>query len=478
MKRTDFLQLLKENNQAAIQLAITNALEQNENLNLYDDVTEFTHTPLLDAVTEGCDAAVTLLLETKKVLVDGNGWGYSPLMIASGKGFTSIVQKLLAHQANLNYEVEWCQTSARQIQIIRTNNTYIEIGRYNMLKEYKYCAVDTSETLAIRHGHLDTLKALLALRNGQFNFDDNSLLCIAAEDDQLAIMHYLISLGFSPQKLNAKKETPLLLATRYACFEIVEFLLTQKPDQKDIHLCLKSAIDRQDISDHLEIIELLMTADTLIKEPIQEQGKSSKKTLMDYAASRVEMPFPLTGGFSNFAAIMFPDMSLILQKMTVVCMLFEAEVPRTEKACASFSDGTQFEEMKQTHEALLKKGLHAKDIAKQIFEKYWETMPQADSSSSAKTTYEEKTMQATQRFEALLKAAKPADMEEKPFGSIIAPLFTFFETKKASVAHRQEKASRPSQTPQTLFLRTLKEEGLLWSKPETGLVTKETTLNM
>ena len=70
MKRTDFLQLLKENNQAAIQLAITNALEQNENLNLYDDVTEFTHTPLLDAVTEGCDAAVTLLLETKKVLVD------------------------------------------------------------------------------------------------------------------------------------------------------------------------------------------------------------------------------------------------------------------------------------------------------------------------------------------------------------------------------------------------------------------------
>lgn len=473
LKRTIFLEALRSSNEAEIKALIMAAQEQNTDLNYYEDVTEFTHTPLLDAVTEGCKVAVLALLDTKAVKVDGNGWGYSPLMIASGKGFTSIVDVLLAHKADINYEVEWCQTSHRQIQIIRTNNTFIELDWYNTLKRNKYCAVDTIESLVIEHDHFELLQEFMKLRSEKLNVEDNALLCAAAENGQLHIAKHLISLGFSPCQTNAKNQTPLLLAARYGCFEMVQYLLTQNLEATDIHHALKDVIDRQDISDHMEIIELLIAADKLVTVPVQEKStahikdkdSAPTKTLMDYAAKRLEIPYPIRGGFGDFGAMLSVTSATIGQKAAVVSMLLEASVPRTDKPLTFFAgDTTQVADMKDAHEALVKKGLHAKDIAQQVLDKFEAELAQSNAT--------EEEMDLSERLGALLKEAKPDDVKEEPFSALVGSLFAFFGAKKEAAAARQAMASQPKPLVKTMFLRCLDEDGPLHAKPEKELITK------
>jgi hypothetical protein len=539
MKRSVFLELLKKNDQNKIKQFIEEAEKNNEDLNHYEDVTEFTHTPLLDGTTEGNETAVASLLATKKVLADGNGWGYSPLMIASAKGFISIIKQLLPYQPNLSYEVEWSQTSPQEIQIIRTNNTHIENERYNTLKEYRYCATDTAETLAVRHGQLDVLNLLMQAKGEQLNKDNNHLLCIAAQENQLATLKYLQSLGFDLNKPNAKKETPLRLAARYSNFETVEYLVTQELSQADIHKALQEAISSRtsDMVDHLETIEILISADKNIKAPIvEEEDKDSpfaisrmrdeeeeptKKTLMDYAVERVEMPDRMGGFNMNF--LQGPD----IHKLSVICLLLEAGVPRTQEPMKMFSDGALYKGIVEAHQALVSKGLHAREIAREIFNKFIDPnfkveKPVEDPAESAAiedelfknmmadfgedvdsmsaedyqaakkdflaemrhmsgddepseqaqeaTSSEPKAMTPKQRMDALLKSSIPAEIKAKDFMLVVPPMVALFETKSTFAKMRQEKASKPSQTPQTMFMRTLKEKDLLWSKPENNLV--------
>lgn len=478
MKRSVFLELLKENDQEKIKRFIEDSEKNNEDLNHYEDVTEFTHTPLLDAVTEGNDTAVTSLLATKKVLADGNGWGYSPLMIASANGFVSIIRQLLPYNPNLNYEVEWCQTSPRQIQIIRTNNTHIENERYTMLKQYKYCATDTAETLAVRHGQLDALKLLMQAKGGQLNKDSHNLLCIAAEENQLETLKYLQSLGFDLNRPNPKKETPLLLAARYSNFETVDYLVTQELSQADIHKALQVAISSPtgSMAEHLETIELLISVDKNIQAPIVEEERPTNKTLMDYAVQRVEMPDRM-GGFNMGQG---PD----IHKLSVICLLLDAGVPRTQEPMKMFSDGALYKSIVEAHQALTSKGLHAKEIAREIFNKFINpnfeierrAEDPAESAETAKeaTSSESRAMTPKQRMDALLKSSIPPEIKAEDFMKIVPPLVVLFETKSAFAKIRQECASRPSQAPQTMFMRTLREKDLLWAKPESNLVNKDT----
>ncbi|OGT36351.1 MAG: hypothetical protein A3F11_10390 [Gammaproteobacteria bacterium RIFCSPHIGHO2_12_FULL_37_14] len=468
MKRSEFLDLLKKNNQQKLLEVVDIALEKNEDLNHYEDVTEFTHTPLLDSVTEGNEFAVSSLLATQKVLVDGNGWGYSPLMIASAKGFINIIQKLLAYQANLNYEVEWSQNSARAIQIIRTNRTHIRTSLFNMLKENRHCATDTAETLAVRHGHLDVLKLISGLKAGELDLEDNALVCLAAQENQLPILIYFESLGYKLNKPNAKNEMPILLAARYAAFETVQYLLTREISQQNIHDALKEALNqRDDVTKYLEIIELLIAADKNINEPFIEKDEDgryepSTKSLMDYAAERLEVPDTLGGFTSNSFSFLVPDNETI----SVIYLLLEAGVARLSSPISVFSDGARFKNIVDAYQALKDKGLNAKEIAAQIFEKFSDINVKDEPSS------ELNTMTPEERMEALVNAVKPADIQRNSFLTVVVPLVSFFESKSAMKDYRKEKASKSSAIPQTLFLRTLKD-GLLYSKPEKDLVVEE-----
>ncbi len=473
VKRAEFLDLLKENNQAKINKFIADANEKNDDLNHYEDVTDFTHTPLLDAVTEGNETAASSLLATTKVLVDGNGWGYSPLMIASAKGFVGIMQILFAYHPNLNYDVEWSQTSPREIQIIRTNKTHIETARFNMLKEYRYCAVDNAETLAVRHSNFVCLKLISEWKGNQINVEDNSLLCLAAEENQVAIAKHLVSIGYNVNELNAKKEPPILLAARYGCFEMAQYLLSLNPEQKDIHTALKEAIDRKDVGDGLETIEILMAADKNLHEPFSsshDMDESAKKSLMDYAVQRFEVPDSL--GFSAFEAF---DPSVMLPKISVICLLLEAGVKRLSEPCAIFSDGSAFKSLSAAHQALLGKGLHAKEIAAQIIANFNDPNVKTESSSvqpAAVANQEVKPLSPQERMNALMKAAKPATIQEEQFQQVVGPLVAFFEVKAACSKWRQEKSAKPVMPTQTLFLRTLTQQGYLCSRPETGLISE------
>ncbi|KAJ3115191.1 enhancer of mRNA decapping [Phlyctochytrium bullatum] len=186
-------------------------------------------TPLSSAASNGHLDAVTLLVKAGAQINTRSSTGWTPLALASLTGHLDVVQYLVVHNANIEAQTDhkWTPIYSASYAGHATIVSWLldQGAKADSGNDHNWYPLSS----AANAGHLEAVKVLVEKGKADLecrNDDGSTPLFLAAMNNHLPVVQYLLKAGANPKALTNSCLTPLHAAASMGWLEVVQELIS------------------------------------------------------------------------------------------------------------------------------------------------------------------------------------------------------------------------------------------------------------